>query len=110
LNRHAHPLRFKTQRVVLKSRKGAKTMSTIPLASRCAVPNTTTMTPEARLRAAYALAKQVPDLEFGFHIQTDHGTLYVPCGPTAERIAKLVKKMLQAQLASDAAAQKGGAA
>ncbi len=67
-----------------------------------------TMSPEARQRAAYALAKQVPDLQFGFSIQTDHGPLHIPHGPTAKRIATLVQKMLQAQLAS--AAQTGGAA
>ena len=68
----------------------------------------TPMTPEARQRAAYALAKQVPDLQFGFSIQTDHGQLHIPHGPTAKRIATLVQKMLQAQLAS--APQEGGAA
>jgi hypothetical protein len=47
LNRHAHLLRVKTQQVVLKSRKGAKTMTTTPLASRCAVPKRPQPTPGA---------------------------------------------------------------
>jgi hypothetical protein len=45
LNRHAHLLRVRTQRVVLKSRKGAKTMTTTPLASRCVVPKRPQPTP-----------------------------------------------------------------
>jgi hypothetical protein len=77
-----------------ESRKGAKTM--------------TPMTPEARQRAAYALARQVPDLPFGFSIQTDHGPIHIPHGPTAKRIAALVEKMLRAELAD--AAKTGGAA
>jgi hypothetical protein len=89
----------------LQSRSGAIPMTKPTQASRCAVPNTTTMTPEARLRAAYALARQVPDLTFGFSIQTDHGPLH---GPTAKRIAALVEKMLRAELAD--AAKTGGAA
>ena len=77
-------------------------------ASRCAVPNTTTMNPQARQRAAYALARQVPDLDYGFSIQTDHGPIHIPHGPTAKRIAALVEKMLRAELAQ--ASQEGGAA
>ena len=37
-NHHAHPLRVKTHRVVLKSRQGATTMSTSSMASRRAAP------------------------------------------------------------------------
>ncbi len=44
LNHHAHPLRVKTQRVVLKSRKGATTMRPSPQASRRAAPVTPTPT------------------------------------------------------------------
>lgn len=77
-------------------------------ASSCAVPNTTTMTPQARQCAAYALARQVPDLAYGFSIQTDHGPIHIPHGPTAKRIASLVEKMLCAELAD--AAKTGGAA
>ena len=42
LNRHAHPLRVKTQRVVPKSRQGATTMRPSHLASRSAAPTPTT--------------------------------------------------------------------
>lgn len=38
INHHAHPLRVMTHRVVLKSRQGATTMSTSPMASRRAAP------------------------------------------------------------------------
>jgi hypothetical protein len=94
-----------------ESRSGAKTMTKPTQASRCAVPSTTTMTPQARQRAAYALARQVPDLTFGFSIQTDHGPIHIPHGPTAKRIAALVEKMFQAQLASiTKVTQEGGAA
>ena len=41
-NHHAHPLRVKTQRVVLKSRQGATTMTASPVASRSAAPTTPT--------------------------------------------------------------------
>jgi hypothetical protein len=92
----------------LQSRSGAIPMTKPTQASRCAVPYTTTMTPEARQRAAYALARQVPDLPFGFSIQTDHGPIHIPHGPTAKRIAALVEKMLRAELAD--AAKTGGAA
>ena len=47
LNRHAHPLRVRTQRVVLKSRKGATTMTTSPMASRSAAPASPTFDPIA---------------------------------------------------------------
>ena len=47
LNRHAHPLRVRTQRVVLKSRKGATTMSASPMASRRAAPASPTFDPIA---------------------------------------------------------------
>jgi hypothetical protein len=87
---------------------GTDPMTKPTKASRCAVPNTTTMTPQARQRAAYALARQVPDLAYGFSIQTDHGPIHIPHGPTAKRIASLVEKMLCAELAD--AAKTGGAA
>jgi hypothetical protein len=90
--------------------KERETMTKPTPASRCAVPNTTTMTPEARLRAAYALAKQVPDLPFGFSIQTDHGPIHIPHGPTAKRITALVEKMLRAELADAAKTTKQGGA
>ena len=47
INHHAHPLRVMTQRVVLKSRQGATTMSTSPMASRRAAPASPTFDPIA---------------------------------------------------------------
>jgi hypothetical protein len=44
-NRHAHLLRVKTQQVVFVTPEGAKTMTTTPLASRCAVPKRPQPTP-----------------------------------------------------------------
>ena len=44
-NHHAHPLRVKTHRVVLKSRQGATTMSASPMASRCAAPTSPAFDP-----------------------------------------------------------------
>jgi hypothetical protein len=45
LNRHAHLLRVRTQPVVFVTPEGAKTMTTTPLASRCAVPKRPQPTP-----------------------------------------------------------------
>ena len=47
INHHAHPLRVMTQRVVLKSRQGATTMSTSPMASRRAAPASPAFDPVA---------------------------------------------------------------
>ena len=54
------------------------------------------MTPD---QITYALAKQVPDMQQrAFTIETAYGAIEIPCGPMAERIAKLVHSLLEAEL------------
>jgi hypothetical protein len=52
------------------------------------------MTPD-ELR--YALAKQVPDLERGVILETAYGRLYL-ADRDAERVADLVRRLLEARL------------
>ena len=94
LNRHAHPLRVRTQRVVLKSRKGATTMSTSSMASRSAVPTTTPTTSEAQ---AFALLQATSDATMA--------KLYLSRGniPAARRKAVQLLKALQGLSKSDRA-------
>ena len=48
---------------------------------------------------SYALAKQVPDMQQrGFTIETAYGAIDINPGPMAERIAKLVRQVLEAEL------------
>lgn len=47
---------------------------------------------------SYALAKQVPDMQRGFTIQTNYGELVIPPGPLADRIAKQVAQALASDL------------
>ena len=85
-NHHAHPLRVKTQRVVLKSRQGA-TMPTSPMASRSAAPTTTTVREEQQ---AFALLQATSDATLA--------KLYLSRGniPAARRKAVQLLKALQA--------------
>ena len=85
LNRHAHPLRVRTQRVVLKSRKGATTMSASPMASRSAAPTT----PTTSEQQAFALLQATSDATMA--------ALYVRKGniPAARRKAVQLLKALQ---------------
>lgn len=53
------------------------------------------MTPQ---EISYALAKQVPDMNRGFTIQTTYGDLVIEPGPMADRIADQVRDVLEAEL------------
>ena len=53
----------------------------------------------------YALAKQVPDLAWGVILETGYGTLRLT-GRDAERVAALVRRLLEARLR---AAERGSA-
>lgn len=47
----------------------------------------------------YALAKQIPDMQQrGFTIQTAYGEISFEPGPMAERMAKQVRRLLEAEL------------
>ncbi len=59
-------------------------------------------------QAHHALARHIPEMEYGFTIGTGYGQINIPPGPTAKRITTLVEKMLRAELAQ--AAKEGGAA
>jgi hypothetical protein len=48
-------------------------------------------------RLGYALAKQVPDMERGFTIQTNYGELRID-SEDAPRVARAVRSTLQKQL------------
>ena len=81
-----HPTRVRTRRVVLKSRKGATTMSTFPMASRCAAPTTTPITSEDQ---AFVLLQAASDATMA--------KLYLSRGniPAARRKAVQLLKALQ---------------
>ena len=85
LNRHAHPLCFKTQRVVFKSRKGATTMSASPMASRSAAP----ASPTTSEQQAFAVLQATSDATMA--------KLYLSRGniPAARRKAVQLLKALQ---------------
>lgn len=53
------------------------------------------MTPD---QIAYALAKQVPDMQRGFTIQTAYGDIVIPPGCMAERLAERVRSALEVEL------------
>ena len=84
LNHHAHPLRVRTQRVVLKSRQGATTMSASPMASRRAAP-----TPTTSEQQAFAVLQATSDATMA--------KLYLSRGniPAARRKAVQLLKALQ---------------
>jgi hypothetical protein len=55
------------------------------------------MTPD---QIAYALAKQVPDMQQrGFTIETAYGEIAIRPGAMADRLAKQVRSLLEAELA-----------
>ena len=83
-NHHAHPLRVKTHRVVLKSRQGATTMSASPMASRRAAP-----TPTTSEQQAFAVLQATSDATMA--------KLYLSRGniPAARRKAVQLLKALQ---------------
>ena len=58
------------------------------------------MTPD---QIAYALSKQVPDMQRGFTIQTAYGDLVIPAGYMAERLAARVRLVLEVELLAQAA-------
>ena len=58
------------------------------------------MTPD---QIAYALSKQVPDMQRGFTIQTAYGDLVIPPGCMAERLAARVRLVLEVELLAQAA-------
>lgn len=48
---------------------------------------------------AYALAKKVPDMQHrGFTIETAYGEIDIPAGAMADRLAKAVRRLLEAEL------------
>lgn len=45
----------------------------------------------------YSLAKQVPDMARGFTIHTNYGDLVIEAGAAADRIADVVRRLLEKQ-------------
>ena len=48
----------------------------------------------------YALSHHIPDMERGFSIATNYGEVIVPSGNVANMITRLVKQLLEQELAT----------